>query len=159
MKKISCLILALSLVIMLADVALAKKKKEKHKTNVQKVMIEQKYHHLGDNILSFFIIPEYEGTLWESSFKLSKSTLKKANTAFVKFLSHNLDATDLIVNGQHIELDPSYEQFDQHFVNYVVPLPLHLFYPGKNTIGFEVIEEYGNYDDMEFGELEIWFQK
>jgi len=163
MKKISCLILALSLVVMYANVALAKKKKKiekNHNTNVQKVMIEQRYHHLGDNTLPGWIVPEPEGNLWEKTFRIEKSTLNKYQISFVKFLCHGLYDTDFIVNGHHIVLDPSDEQSDQHFVNYAIPLPKHFFYPGNNTIGFKVIKDLNdNYDDMEFGELEIWFQK
>jgi len=159
MKKISCLVFALSLVIMFADIALAKKKNENNKAKVRKVMIEQKYHHLGDDNDDSWIVPEPEGTLWEKTFKIKKSTLNKYQISFVKFLCRDLGNAELIVNGESIDLDPSYEQSDQHFVNYVIPLPLDLFYHGDNIIGIEVkMYDEVHYDDMEFGELEIWFQ-
>jgi hypothetical protein len=169
MKKISCLLLVLFFVIMSVDVALAKKKKKKKKSvvkkvmvqnvTVQKVTVEQKYHHIGDNNINYFVVPENEGTSWESSFELNKSTLKNAHTVFAKFLAHNLDSTNLIVNGEPIFLEPSFEKSYQHFVNYMIPLPLNLFHLGENRIGFQSnIDSKSNYDDMEFGELEIWFQ-
>jgi hypothetical protein len=46
MKKISCLVIALSLAIMFVGIALAK-----DEIKVEKVMIEQKYHHLGESCM------------------------------------------------------------------------------------------------------------
>lgn len=159
MKKISCLVFAIFLVIMFADIALAKKKNKNKKCKVQNVMIEQKYHHLGDDNIDSWIVPEPEGTLWETTFRIKKSTLNKCQISFVKFLCHDLNDADLIVNGERITLHEVVNFSNQYLEIYAVPLPLDFLYHGDNIIGIEVKElNDGNYDDMEFGELEIWFQ-
>ena len=125
-----------------------------------KKTIENRYHHLGDDYMDGFIVPDYEGTYWEKNFWLPKRVLKFKEIAFAKFFARHVDITNLIVNGIQIPLDNTYDgESMQLLVTYAIPLPLEILYAGKNTIGFEVKEwAPDKYDDMEFGNLEIWFQ-
>lgn len=47
----------------------------------------------------------------------------------------------------------------QNFYFYIAPIPIDLLLQGKNSIAIEANQwDTGNYDDIEFGELDIWFQ-
>ena len=124
---------------------------------LKKYLIEADYHHLGDYPNNTWIIPEPEGTYWDKSFTIEESSFKNKSIAFVMFVGHHIDWSDLIVNGEHISIVSVSEV--SAYSNYLIPLPAAFFHSGENTIGFEVFQwDTGNYDDMEFGELEIWFQ-
>jgi len=160
MKNISYLALILTLTMMLPGPAFSGGGNDFNHFKVYKIVIDERYHHIGDGFRTDYIIKENEGRFWASSFKVPKKLLVRKEVAYIKFRCHLLDDTDLIVNGYRISLNESNERpFEQHFVNYVVPLDIDILHPGENTISFEVNElEGGGLDDMEFGELEIWFQ-
>jgi len=121
--------------------------------------IEKRYHHLGDEDLPYFVVQEVEGTYWETHFRLRKYYFRNKEIAFVKFLAHNLDFADLIVNGNLIKLQQAKEPTIQNFWVYIVPIPFDFLLLGKNTIGIQCNQwADGNWDDLEFGELEIWLQ-
>ena len=97
--------------IIVGDIAFAERK---NISKIQTIVIEKKYHHLGDDQMDNWIVPEPEGTLWETTFRIKKSTLDKCKISFVKFLCHGLDNAAIIVNGNYITLDPSDEKIDQN---------------------------------------------
>ena len=135
MKKISCLVVALSLTIMFAGFALAGEdiiKIDMKKWWQKWRMIEPNYHHLGDDDIGWFVIPEPEGTYWESKFRCKKFILREANTALVKFLAHEIGFADLIINGNRIKLNEIGYMRGQQFFIYVVPIPLDMLLQGRN---------------------------
>jgi len=153
----------LTLMFSIAAIAVADKSYSDGLINgTYKIKIEDRYHHLGDDDMNVFLVREDEGTYWETTFWLKKQVLEDSEIAFVKFLAHHVDLADLIVNGDyrrrlhdtHSPGDP-----EQLLFTYVLRLPLNILNKGENTIGIEV-GDFGeeSYDDMEFGELEIWFQ-
>jgi len=129
------------------------------KNRAIKKTIENRYHHLGDFYIGDFVIPEPEGTYWEKSFWLRKSVLNYKKIAFIKFIAHHIDFSDLIVNGHRITLNSVEESNIQNFFVYIIPIPFEILLQGENIIGIETNRwDTGNYDDIEFGQLEIWFQ-
>jgi hypothetical protein len=161
LSKTSLFVL-LTLIVISVPLGLAEKAYSKGLGNrVFKITIDKRYHHLGDNYIDDFIVPEHEGTYWETSFKLPKFVFKFKDIALVKFLAHQVDLTNLIINGHQIPLQDTHTPDIpiQLLFTYAIPLPLDLLEAGENTIGFEVTHfGDGNWDDMEFGGLEIWFQ-
>jgi hypothetical protein len=129
------------------------------KVKVKKIKIEKGYHHLGDSFVSDFLIPDPEGFSWETTVKLDRSILKKYETAFAKFYCHGIDYSFLVVNEYRIRLNKQNNENPQIFNVCIVPIPVDFLNEKENTIGIEA-DDGGtkNYDDMEFGELEIWFQ-
>ena len=82
MKKISLLVVALSFAIILAETGFAGDNKH---FKVAKIVIDQSYHHIGDNYAESFIVQEPEGEYWESSFRVRDSLLKNYKIAYIKF--------------------------------------------------------------------------
>ena len=79
MKKISLLVVALSFAIILAETGFAGDNKH---FKVAKIVIDQSYHHIGDNYAESFIVQEPEGEYWESSFRVRDSLLKNYKIAY-----------------------------------------------------------------------------
>lgn len=129
------------------------------KFGAYKQVIETRYHHLGDDYMQHFIDPEPEGTLWENNFYIRKWVINHFEIAFVKFLAKHLDSADLYVNGNQIRLLQAKVPTRQNYFIYIVPIPFDILKKGKNVISFEpYLYHDGNWDDFEFGEVEIRFQ-
>jgi hypothetical protein len=144
-------------ILALAPNSIAGKKNKK--STFTKIIIDEAYHHLGDSYNPDFIIPDPEGTLWEKSFKLDKSIFKKNSMAFVKFYSHNIDFSFLIINGNRIRINKQNYDNSQIFYACIIPIPIEFLDSEDNIIGIESnAGDTGDFDDMEFGEVEIWFQ-
>ena len=157
MRKIEIVIFSLCLTIIFAVFAYAKSGNKWHwKNKVIIVNISDEYHHLGDDYISGFTIPEPEGTFWEKQFSLPKY-LKKKHSGYIIFSSYHIDYAAVSINNHLIDI----ERYPFHYKNRnrVISVPAAFFNIGKNTITFEVFQTgSGNWDDLEFGELEILIQ-
>jgi len=152
-------LLLLTLMFSIAVIAVADEAYSKNWGNrALKKTIEKRYHHLGDDYIGGFVVQEPEGTYWETNFWLPKSVFNHKEIAFVKFLAHDIDSSGLIINGHWRTLFKVEEGTTQLFHHYMIRIPFNILREGENLIGFEVNCSGGGCDDIEFGELEIWFQ-
>jgi hypothetical protein len=135
------------------------KESVKFNKKIFKKILDYRYHHLGNDYIGTWVIPEPEGTYWETKFWLRKNDLNSKEIAFVKFLAKDIGFSDLIVNDNRIKIHEADAPTTQNYLIYIIPVPVDLLQIGKNLIGIETNQwDTGNFDDMEFGELEIWLQ-
>ena len=126
--------------------------------NYYSIILDYRYHHLGDVISENFLIPKPEGTYWETHF-LKDNLLNSVEIAFVKFLAKHIDFADLIVNDNRIRILEAASPTAHNYLIYIVPIPINFLKNGRNVIGIKVNQwDTGNFDDIEFGEFEIVFQ-
>lgn len=125
---------------------------------IMKFVIEEDYHHLGDNLITSFQNDSPEGTTWEKSFSLPNNIVS-TSTVFVTFNAVHIDHANLIVNGIPIGI-PLIGVLPGTYRNHVIALPAATFYPGENTIELESLTIPGNdnFDDFEFCQLVLYFQ-
>jgi hypothetical protein len=127
-------------------------------------MVEKNFHHIGDSTLYNFLIPEPEGLAWQDTFRVKKKDFKK-DFAFLSFVSHN-EGVDISVNGNVLAVFYSELDADMTLENgvssklftYIISVPFEFLTTGKNTVEFAARYVQPGYDDIEFGEVRIWFQ-
>jgi hypothetical protein len=127
-------------------------------------MVEKDYHHIGDNVMLSYLIPEPEGLSWQDNFNVKKKNFKK-DFAFLSFAAHS-HGVEIFINGNQVhsvddELDVDLGMEDwasNKFSIYVISIPFEFLIPGKNIVEFSARYIQSEYDDSEFGEVQIWFQ-
>ncbi len=129
---------------------------------VEEIVIDAGFHHLGDNFIPSWVIPDPEGTILEITFSLTQGHIQSAKTAhFEFFLLHN-DWSNLIVNGQRWFL-PNTSSTQGPFVDItgktLFSIPTSFLEAGLNSIVFESTQHGNNYDDLEIGEVVLMLKR
>ncbi len=124
---------------------------------IQRVVIEMDYHHLGDRHEPRYQNPYPEGTVWSATFVLDE---RRGTTAYVSLvIADAQDGADLVINGHRVALPYGCHRGDVTTRNALLTVPASAFRVGSNDISLESvwIDDYGEHDDFEFGELVVYF--
>ena len=155
LQKRKCFSILLALLFLFTATAFA----DVHNDNDSRVMLDYRYHHLGDAIIDNFLIPKPEGTYWETNFWMRESLINSVEISFAKFVGREINLSDLIVNDNRIRIHEAFTPTDHNFFIYIIPIPINFLQNGRNVIGVESKRfDDGTFDDIVFGEVEIGFQ-
>ena len=124
------------------------------------IPVEQDIHHIGDGEgFSSFLIPDAEGTSFETTFAIPSADYDVAGTAHLEFKLFDSDPfNSIVINGRSFSLPSNEKPGAVHLESaskMLISIPLGILESGTNTIGFESGQSSSasDYDDFEFGEV------
>jgi len=132
---------------------------------MDEVMVETGFHHLGDGTgFPTYLVPDAEGTYWETTVWLRSSQLRKASTAHLELYLFDNEVNVVLINGKPYALP---DTDATHGVQLpvagktILPIPLALLKKGANTIAFQAnpFLPSGGPDDFEFGDVVLVLSK
>ncbi|MHC4217281.1 MAG: hypothetical protein ACYSU7_02385 [Planctomycetota bacterium] len=129
----------------------------------QEVILDGGFHHLGDNFLAHWIVPDPEGTTLEIIFWLNQGQIQSAKTAHLELFLLQNNWSNVLLNGRRwsLPLTEDTEGVDQLPVTGMTlfSFPKSFLQHGDNSIVFESVPHDGNFDDFELGEIALILSK
>ena len=130
---------------------------------LEEIVLDAEFHHLGDNFIGSWVIPDPEGTSLEITFLLNQGQIQRAKTAHLEFFLLQNDWSILIVNGRRWSLPQTHLTSSTAGLEIagktLFSIPTSLLNMGLNSIIFESTPHNRNYDDFEFGEVVLLLNK
>ena len=130
-----------------------------HNNRLTEITVEIAFHHLGDGAgFPTYVVPDAEGTYWETTVWLRHSQLRKASTAHLELFLFDNELNNVLINGKPYALpntDSAHGVLLPTIGKTVISIPLGLFRKGPNTIAFQTNDflPSGGADDFEFGDV------
>ncbi len=130
---------------------------------LQEIVLDAEFHHLGDNFIEPWLIPDPEGTILEITFLLNQGQIQRAKTAHLEFFLLQNDWGNLIVNGRRWTLPETHLTSSGFGLDIAAKtlfsIPTSILDMGLNSIVFESTQHGKNFDDFEFGEVVLLLNK
>ena len=130
-------------------------------SNMKTINVEAGYHHIGDANDPIFKNPAPEGTAYEKKITL-QSFVDLATVGFLEFKIMELDHSDIVINGKTISIPLLLQDgtvLSNPYQTCLMSIPAGFFKSGVNSIIFQSrTQSDGEFDDIEFGEVKLYFQ-
>lgn len=150
---------------LLAGLLIFTSESQSDQDQMDQIIVETAFHHLGDGVdFPSYVVPDAEGTYWETTVWLNRSQLRRASSAHLELFLFDNSLNNVLINGKPFALpntDAVHGWSLPSIGKTIIPLSIGLFHKGVNTIAFQTnnFPPSGGPDDFEFGDVVLVLNK